>query len=902
MSVYSGSISSLRTQTKQQHKHGNVSSREMRGQIKKEAFLKSTIQKKFFLICLLLVVLMAVSISTAYFFLSKQETHLESQQRIQVAFDMLIRDVVKQITLFTNGIEEFLDDSRAIRGAAYMYATQMSLQQQSMETVMKSIARSYLLEVTEELKRFAHIINVDRLVLYGADASILALYQKKEGKESIGLSTISNAGNQTYLSLDNLAQATQMLSGNAPIPDQLFPFGVPIHYYGIFPQLTTVSLINEDRQLGIRIITPVYHLNEIVGILLGDVFYTQEWIQQYAALSQTDINLYVGSQFSIGSFPEQEEFLPPDEKELQPHTIEHLLQEDLAHEMLDVFSVDFQEEEYYQANYTLIDEHGMTNTFMISISKDWEKRKIRRVLTAVLTISGVMMVCAFGLTIVLSRRSLLAIHHLVNVIRAAASGNLRYTAPVMSHDEFGLLAVKLNEMIVHLRDVSTQTQAVAHTVTSTAERILDEVDTLFSLMEQQSSSVDNTTDAIERIDQFIQVVVGNLQELLTITEHILLSIQKMSVNTEEVAASTAHLNENLQGISSFIDQVSEASTQILAHANHLLANVQKTETEIQHIGKLLLNVSRNAEQSKSLAEETVNVALEGQAAANSSIEGMTELKQVVTQFSQIMHEVNTRSNQVSAILDIVDDIAEKTNLLSLNASIISAQAGIHGRGFAVVANEIRDLSTQTKHSTKEISALIRSLHHQTAEGVKSVTAGLQKADDSVQLAYDVQDALEKIIECAARSSEFASNTADVIQQTVNSNDVIQSSMNAVAEMTSHIQAEIQEEEQKLAQVVTSIENIRSMSEQVQQANIEQTKTAADIEERMDTFVKKLSNISEQTEQLQRSSDQIVEAMRKIDMITEHILRNTTAMSDHTIKTLVHQSGALQEGLSVFHVE
>lgn len=87
-----------------------------------------------------------------------------------------------------------------------------------------------------------------------------------------------------------------------------------------------------------------------------------------------------------------------------------------------------------------------------------------------------------------------------------------------------------------------------------------------------------------------------------------------------------------------------------------------------------------------------------------------------------------------------------------------------------------------------------------------------------------------------------------------------------------------------------------------QNNIEQNEAAEQIEQRMETFAQKLSGIFERTQHLQHSSNQIVEAIRSIDAITDKILRHTTTMSEHTITRLVHQSGALQDGLSVFKVE
>jgi methyl-accepting chemotaxis protein len=141
----------------------------------------------------------------------------------------------------------------------------------------------------------------------------------------------------------------------------------------------------------------------------------------------------------------------------------------------------------------------------------------------------------------------------------------------------------------------------------------------------------------------------------------------------------------------------------------------------------------------------------------------------------------------------------------------------------------------------------------------------------------------------------------VVQETVTGSQAIQRSMNMVTEMTGRIREEIEREERNLEEVVASIESIQALSAQVKHANIEQNADAMDIEAQMRVFTQKLTTISEQARHLQVNSDQIVDAMQKLGGITESILQNTTTMSEHTIKHLVHQSEALREGLNVFKV-
>ena len=882
---------------------------ESRRQGEQKQLLKSSIQKKFLLLCILLVVIMTVSISTMYFVMTQRDKQQQSQQRIQVAFDMVLHEFHDQIDIFSRGFEEFLKDSKSLRGAA---STSALLMKNPQAQYQRSLSLSYLLNVTEELTKFAHIMSASRVILYGPDASVLALYQLTEtGEETVGLSTLSSTGNQTYLPLDDPALASKMLSGLEVIPDALFPFGVPTHFYDEIPKEASVSFFHENEQFGLRIIAPVYQLDdEIVGVLMGDIFYTQKWIEEYAELSRTHLNLFIDNELSIGSLAGFEqldshrETSPGINREAESGAPLPLaeLRRTASHKQADIQSFSLQGEHYYQGRHRFIDDYGTIYTLTTSVSKADEERAMQKVLGSILTISVSTIIGAALFSISVSRKTMSALHHIVQVIGSTASGDLQHTTPVVSFDEFGLIAIKLNEMISRLRDVSLQTKAVSSNVTGTADSILREVEMLFVLMEQQIASVDNTAGAVESIDQFIDLVVTDITRLLSITEEILMSLQKMSNTTQEVARSTAHLNDNLSDISSFSEHVSVSSEQIASNASHLLKTVQETEHAVEQITQSLNKVSENAQQSQQLSQETLDAALEGQRSVATSIEGIVQLKEVVAKSAHIMHEVNIRSEQVSSILDFVDEIAEKTALLSLNASIISAQAGESGRSFAVIADEIRALSTQTRSSTKEIYKVINSLQRETREGVKSVSEGLEHVERGIQLADTAKSALAGIIQRASQSSNYASHTVQMTQETVASGEVIQQAMNSVADMTSDIQSEIYKEQRNFQQVADSIENIRTMSEQVKQANHEQSLSATAIEQQMQTFAQDLGSISNQTHLLQSSSDQIVEAMHRIEGVTDEIRTNMNMMSEHTITKLVRQSDDLQIALNVFKAE
>ena len=480
-----------------------------------------------------------------------------------------------------------------------------------------------------------------------------------------------------------------------------------------------------------------------------------------------------------------------------------------------------------------------------------------------------------------------------------AQGDLSKQIQMTRRDEIGDLANKLNQMVRQLRTISGQVHDTAYSMNTTSDTISQEMNTLTKRMTQQATSVDCTTAAAENINQFITTLGTDTDELLSATEQILSSTHEIQATREEVTTSIGHVTNHLQKISTFVEQVDSSVFQVSEHTRQLMEVAKKTGTEVHHIDHSFQEVSHNAERSRQLAEETRKAALDGQTSVEASIKGMTELKDVVSNIARTIREVNSWGEQVSSILDIVDDITGQTSLLALNASIISAQAGAQGKGFAVVADEIKELATRTKSSTQEISSLIHALQHTSESGVSNVEEGINKAEQGVQLVSAVKDSLNTILESATRSSSMASDTARVSQQTTSSSQAIRTSMNTVTEMVSQIGQAIQEQKHDIAQVVTAVENIREMSEHVTHSSIEQNDTSRQIVEKMEYITEKLSTISEQTGELNTNSHQIVTSMHTLETITEHILQETNQISSDTVKDMVNQSDTLQQAVNAF---
>lgn len=234
------------------------------------------------------------------------------------------------------------------------------------------------------------------------------------------------------------------------------------------------------------------------------------------------------------------------------------------------------------------------------------------------------------------------------------------------------------------------------------------------------------------------------------------SFNKMTTNLRATVQNILSAAENLSASS---EQVS-ASTDEIASASHNQANSAQTMNELfRELSEAINSVAQNTEKAAELANNTIQIAQEGEKVLLSSMEGAN-----VTH--KQMSNLEKDSNKIGEIIKVIDDIADQTNLLALNAAIEAARAGEQGRGFAVVADEVRKLAERSGEATKQITEIIKDMQKNTAISVKSVQKGLSFTQQSGKafenIIQMVNETGNKVTEIAGASEEQAAQSAEVL--------------------------------------------------------------------------------------------------------------------------------------------
>ena len=253
---------------------------------------------------------------------------------------------------------------------------------------------------------------------------------------------------------------------------------------------------------------------------------------------------------------------------------------------------------------------------------------------------------------------------------------------------------------------------------------------------------------------------------------------KNSINNlgNSVVDLVKQLTDAIEATASASTQISSSAEEMAAGAQEQSAQTGEVSAAVEQMAATIVETTQNASQAAELAKQAGNTANEGGKVVKQTIDGIESIAKVVSDASEIVEELGVSSDKIGEIIQVIDDIADQTNLLALNAAIEAARAGEQGRGFAVVADEVRKLAERTTTATKEIADMIKQIQSQTAEAVKSMRSGKEETEKGKDLAKQAGTSLGEIkvgsdhvmnaVEQVATASEEQSATVEQISKNV----------------------------------------------------------------------------------------------------------------------------------------
>jgi methyl-accepting chemotaxis protein len=279
------------------------------------------------------------------------------------------------------------------------------------------------------------------------------------------------------------------------------------------------------------------------------------------------------------------------------------------------------------------------------------------------------------------------------------------------------------------------------------------------------------------------------------------------------------LREVLTGIRAAADKVASSShelsamsEQISGGANDQAASVTRVAAASEEMTQAVMDISRNSSNIAESVAATTKMAKEGEGIVNRSVQEVREIADTINESGKLVKSLGERSKQISEIVNVINDIADQTNLLALNAAIEAARAGEQGRGFAVVADEVKKLAERTASSTSEINNMIRTIQGEVEHSVlsmdhvsKKVVTGVElvnRAGESLSLIVGSIDDLNTMLHQIASATEEMSATSNEISKDIESIANVSKETSASSKQTAQASVGLAKLSENLQEVIS----------------------------------------------------------------------------------------------------
>ena len=295
--------------------------------------------------------------------------------------------------------------------------------------------------------------------------------------------------------------------------------------------------------------------------------------------------------------------------------------------------------------------------------------------------------------------------------------------------------------------------------------------------EQTEQNERNQQAILRLLDELGSLADGDLTVEATVTEDITGAIaDSINYAIEKLRELVATINETAIMVDSAAKQTESTAVHMARAAKNQNAEIRAATESIESMAASIEEVSGNAERSSDVARHSVDVAHKGGEAVRRTIDGMNAIRETIQDTSKRIKRLGESSQEIGNIIELINDIAEQTNILALNASIQASMAGEAGRGFAVVADEVQRLAERSTNATKQIEVLVRTIQSDTNEAVISMERSTTDVVGGALLAENAGAALDEIEQVSNQianlvqnisgsAREQASSAADVTRRT-----------------------------------------------------------------------------------------------------------------------------------------
>jgi methyl-accepting chemotaxis protein len=419
------------------------------------------------------------------------------------------------------------------------------------------------------------------------------------------------------------------------------------------------------------------------------------------------------------------------------------------------------------------------------------------------------------------------------------------TAEIAPRGQADALGTAFSTMTESLRGVIYGVRDASHLLAAAAEQISNSSLQVAKGAQEQTAATEETSSTMEEMAAQMRHVAGNAETISAHVSETSVAVQKMAKSNEAVATS----------------------------GETLASSVAETSTMIEEMTKSVMYIAMTAQALSDTAQQVAQEATSGGRLLDDTVEKLVAVSERSQRSSAVVEALAARSREIGTIVKVIEEIADQTNLLALNAAIEAARAGEAGRGFAVVADEVRKLAERSMKATKEISAVIEVAQKDNSAAVDVSRKNIEEIREGAELVTRTGDALRKIIDSIEQVTAQVREVNHATQQQSTTSQVVMSGVTRMKETAAQVVNATRAQVESSRTVLQSTQVMAQMTQQVAEASIQQ----------------------------RTAGEQVLKAVEHISQVS---LQNLSAVQElhRAAQRLAGQAGGLQELVESFRDE
>jgi len=486
-------------------------------------------------------------------------------------------------------------------------------------------------------------------------------------------------------------------------------------------------------------------------------------------------------------------------------------------------------------------------------------------------------------------------------IRQVTKGDLSFEVPEISEIELGTIANGLKFLTEGLSSTVKKLRDTTDNVAMAIRQLNLTFNNVSKGMERQSQSVNEISQSLKKANEAQKKITDSTEKLSEFSSENVTSLLELKTIADEIASSANKLFEASENSYSTVSELSQTAKVVAESAEKVQTSVEDALASVEEISASVKEVESSAKESTALAANVREIAAErGVLTVSDAIDGMEKISDNVKYSAEIVRRLGSRSKDIEKMLSVIKEVTEQTNLLSLNAAILAAQAGEYGKGFSVVSEEIRALSDRTAASTKEIKSIVSTIQAEINEAVVSIENGIQFVEEGSALVYKAGESMGSILDAAQKSVQMAKAIEKATEEQAGGLKQISRSIDDIRKMVTHMTKASAEQLKASEFMLERIGEVKEIAESTKKGTSEQATGTRVISKNLELAGEKVIEITHAALNQQKLNEGIISAIDQIRAIGASILSDMEAVT-LSLSSLEDEMNNLKKEMETFKV-